>query len=100
MTSEKSDRKMEYVFKTFLWSFAYGFFLMILMIIMSLIIGGVSNQSATIGAGLGFIGTIMIIALRAWLLYGTAFDYGYTDGLESCLKNSGQSKIVEQIGDE
>jgi uncharacterized membrane protein (DUF485 family) len=87
----ESQNKSFAVGYTFLWSFVYGFFILVLIGVMSILVGGVTTKSATIGGLLGVIVFTSIFILRLWLIYGKAFDYGYEDGLKDC-----QNSLIQQ----
>ena len=83
---------------TFLWAIAYGFMIsVVLVIIFSLFI---SNNGMTEDMSNAEIfeknGTMVIVSTlaaaiaRIWLVYGTAYGYGLTDGLETCGKKPGE----------
>ena len=80
---------------TFLWAIAYGFMIsIVLVIILSLFTYTTEDISITENlkrnGPLIRVSTLAAAIAQIWLVYGTAYGYGLTDGLETCGKKPGE----------
>lgn len=77
---------------TFLWAIAYGFIITTVLVIFLNIFIRPSKNSASNEKNMQenltliTVSTLAAAIARIWLIYGKAYGYGLSDGLETCGK--------------
>ena len=88
---------------TFLWSIAYGFIVsIVLVLVLSFLIPETislnDSDSVARSSGMVIFATLAAAITQMWLVYGAAYGYGLSDGLETCaLPKTPVSPITEPI---